>query len=129
MAVTVSGTSITFNDGTTQTTAAVNIPDFLAVGSLAILYNYSNSSFVPGNNLISASTGYATSAPAISAFNSQVRNGNVTVPGAGQTGNGCNTAAVTGTWRALSFVRLRNYVNNCGVESTAGFPCLAIRIA
>jgi len=131
MAITVGGTTITFNDGTTQSTAATagGAPAFLAVGAVMLLYNFARTSYAPNQNVTAANTGYGTDGlPGNSNpfGTSALRYGNVTVPGSSAYGV-LTTAAVTGTWRCLSGVRTSTY-DSCS-DTTSAFPFLAIRTA
>lgn len=128
MAVTVSGTSITFNDASVQTTAAGGVPAFLGVGSVLILYNFARTSYTTGATVNAANTGYPSGVtPTNFTFNySTGRTGNTTSPGPAPAGN-LSTTAVTGTWRVASGAP-QGYYDPCGNTSYA-FPFLAVRIA
>jgi hypothetical protein len=130
MAITVSGTSITFNDSTVQTTAAGAIPANLAVGCVCILYNFARAGVIHGNNASTANLGYATNTipNPYGPFGSTARAGNATTAGAGLgLGIYVNTATPTGTWRALGSVGPSSYSQCSGQTSAPSF--LAVRIA
>lgn len=121
MAITVGGTSITFNDGTTQSTAA-GAPTTAqvlnatagasvgAVGSYATLSKPSSSSSVvtPGTTIAGSSLrysgGFAVGSSTISA--------------------GVSATAPAGTWRCMGYVN--DKYNCCG---TVGMSTLFLRIS
>ncbi len=126
--------STTYLRGDGTWASPTSIPANLAVGSIAILYNFSSSSYNMGDNVTSANTGYASAKPVITGqeiqyvfTTSAVRSGNVTVPGSPNNDNFPTTTAVTGTWRALSYANSRFY-DGCS-NRTWGKPFLAIRVA
>jgi hypothetical protein len=136
MPVTVRGTDILFNDGTTQSTAAsTGIPANLAIGSIAVVYNFSGNKYIQGDTLPSANVGYVSASatgfygtgtqPFASTF--AYRSGNVTVPGSPINAGFPTTAALPGTWRSLSAAVPRDF--NSYSNTTSGYPLLAIRIA
>lgn len=129
MAITVSGTTITFNDATTQTTAAGGVPSFLAIGSTMLLYNFSGTTYAPNSNVAAANTGYAsgTTVNVFTLGQAVARSGNVTVPGASGSTSYPNTTAVTGTWRTMSSAYQRVYDACTG--TTTAFPFIAVRTA
>jgi hypothetical protein len=104
----------------------------LAVGSYAILFNYSDTTVAGNSTAISSSQlGYVSSASGGNYQGAQVgaqhtRAGNVTVPGAGVAGY-ATTTAVSGTWRCLSGARGRNY-DPCGPTTTA-YQGLFVRVS
>lgn len=121
---------VRFPDGTTQTTAAGAIPANLAVGSITVLYNFVRASYNQGTTIPNnAGTGVATAAPAAtgSPFAGAQRSGNVTVPGSPANAFNPTTAAITGTWRALSFVSASDFSPCTGFSTAPAF--LAVRIA
>lgn len=122
MPITVGGTTITFNDGTTQTTAAGGAPAFGAVGSVLPLMNRSNSSPATGGTIAGSSLSYNYQTTNAGATVVSSLNGNV--PGASsicgtraQQNNSSNTSGTTvsGTWMRLdSGVIYASYGNCCG---------------
>lgn len=50
MALTLSGTTLTFNDSTTQSTAAGGVPAHLAIGHVGLMLHTLNTKTFPGNN-------------------------------------------------------------------------------
>lgn len=122
-----SGNVLTSN-GTTwaSTTPSSGPPTFLAVGSIAVLCNFSSSAVACDSTAISAaSLGYASGGSGGSGFGGVTRSGNVTVPGV--AASGFDTTAVTGTWRSLSGVGARNY-DSCG-NATDAYAGLFVRTA
>ena len=126
MAVTVGGTSITFNDGTTQSTAAgaVTTTSVLnavagqaigAVGTVAVLLNWSTSDFQPNSTVAGSSLGRSTNQAA--PFGAQ--NSSSTTLGTAQSG----------TWRALSFGRGRASFQDKGGTVYQYVPGLYLRIS
>ncbi len=131
MAVTVGGTSITFNDGTTQTTAA-SAPStaFGAVGTYALLMNASNTNnvnvdvTVAGSTLRYNHTGNTGAIPNNTLVSGTVyRDNNSTYPGGG--------TAPSGTWRKMSSGR--TYLAEvvcCGTRTNYfWFSALYVRIS
>ena len=173
MAVSISGTTLTFNDATTQTTArtasntvtsivagtgitvsgatgAVTVnasgsgtvtsvsgtngltgtvttsgslsidTSFNSIGTIAGLCNWS-SQILANGTLAGSSLGYFSGTnggdQGAPFTNGTRRNGNVSAPGTGTAGY-INTTAASGTWRALSGVRARNYLG-CPDETIA----------
>ena len=126
MAITVSGTTITFNDATTQTTSA--IPSSIsAVGAVVSAANTTTSNLLPGNTIAGSSLYYPSTITGI--INSRIYTegssslpttftvglsnkyliGGVTKNTNGNTGYtvpGGHTA-LSGTWRVLSVVAAR----------------------
>jgi len=126
MAVTVSGTQVTFNDSSVQTTAFLGVPANLAVGSSVIMYNFTNSQIIPGDTPTTASIGYPTSTGnSFTMFSVTFRAGNQTTPGPSNSAGYPNTTAPSGTWRAISQAKER-FFNGC--ETVAG-SFIAVRIA
>ena len=133
---------ITFGDATTQTTAATaaalvtttNVMNafagqtFLDVGTIMVLYNFSNSGYYSNQTIPAANAGYV-SGNAVSnnylTISYALRTGNVTTPGAGGSGSYPNTTAVTGTWRVLSGVGPRGY-DSCSGTTAQGVLCVRI---
>ncbi len=92
MAVTVRGTDILFNDGTTQSTAATaDSRDFGGVGSYAILMNAVNSDLAVGGTISGSSLRYNYSGGGTF--------GGHTTSNASYSGGG---SSVGGTWRKMS---------------------------
>ena len=128
MAVTVSGTSITFNDSTVQTTAFGGLPANFAVGNFQTLFNCSRTNIISGDTAPAGPTAYATtSGDGGNGSVVTVRSGNVSTPGAAAYPNYSNTAAVTGTWRACGAVGASQF-NSCA-NVTNMYTFLAVRIA
>ena len=102
-------------------TGAVSTTTHLGIGAVQVLYNFSNTSVASGSTAIpAANLGYATTSPTSgNPFASAVvRTGDVTVPGASDVpSNYPSTAAVSGTWRSMSWCGARNYD---GCNTTAG---------
>jgi hypothetical protein len=138
MPTTLRNTDILFNDGSTQSTAAAGgggVPANLAIGSIAMVYNFSRNKYNQGDTLPSANVGYV-SASATGTYslgntpfaqNFVIRAGNVTVPGSPIGTDIPTTTALPGTWRSLSAFTPAAYYSyenhtRCG-------PGLAIRIA
>jgi hypothetical protein len=116
----------------TGNAATVTIPANLAIGSIAVLYNFSSTAYNMGASVSGGSIGYASVAPTDSFSNNApfsfvYRGGDVTTPGAPLNSISPTTAAVSGTWRALSYVGRRSYDSDN--NQTAGNPFLAIRIS
>jgi hypothetical protein len=128
MAVTVSGTSITFNDSTVQTTAFGGLPANFAVGNFQTLFNCSRTNIISGDTAPAGPTAYATNSGTDGNGSVlTVRSGNVSSPGASALAAYPNTAAVTGTWRACGAVGASAY-NGCA-NVTNMYVFLAVRIA
>lgn len=127
---TLTAAGINFSDGTTM-----NGTTLLQVGMVAQLFNFSTSAALPGSTAIpSANLGYATSNSAANVSGLTLgslagRSGDVTVPGAAGNiaNNFVSTTAVSGTWRMVSGVRIRER-DGCA-NATYAYPCLAVRIA
>jgi hypothetical protein len=125
--------STTYLRGDGTWASPTSIPANLAVGSVHVLYNYNSSSYNQGDTISSANAGYASTKPVgaqsatASPFLGARRAGNVTVPGSPYNNNDPTTTAVTGTWRALTWVPVRFY-DSCS-NATFGQPFLAIRVA
>lgn len=125
MPVTVRGTDILFNDGSTQVTSALP-SSFSAIGSVLAAVNYSASSFFPGNTIAGSSLLYVTgftqtparSAPYIEGTNvavNQTQYANIGEIYGRRTGNvgtyqPSNTTSLPGTYRVLSAVAARSSV-------------------
>jgi len=142
MPVTVRNTDILFNDGTTQSTAAVGVPAHLGVGSQITAYNFGTSNLLPGDTVAGSSLlrvtggsydpssptsgtiwleggGTVAAAPFLRMFGQ--RGGNV---GAFQPSN---TATLTGTWRALNHARARGVSYDPYNPATAvNYPGVAV---
>ena len=123
MAVTVGGTSITFNDGTTQTTAASGPPTtWNTVGSVAA-FLYTGTSIIFAGNTVSGSYLFYVSArgssnieitPFARTYGTNVLNpGRTTAVSFGSAPNNITFTPVGGTWRALGTVS-QNYTDVCG---------------
>lgn len=122
-----SGNVLTSN-GTTwaSTTPSSGLPAFLAVGNIAVLYNFSDTNVGCNSTALSAaSLGYASAGTGNTGFTASVRSGNVTVPGSAVAG--FDTTAVTGTWSSLSGCGARNY-DSCD-NTTSGYAGLFVRTA
>lgn len=91
MTITVGGSVITFNDGTTQSTAAGAIPTTLYAVGTYVLGRPANGSAYGVNSTISGSSLYATSANGYYA---------ICPPGFGNSSG--PTLVNTGSWRCLS---------------------------
>lgn len=148
MTITVGGTAITFNDGTTQTTAAGGAPAFGAVGSVAMLSYYNTSTAALPNSTVAGSSLYYPTAVTYQSspfsFNSESSIGNLpntywSVTASGRSVSGPNSAAtapggsssVSGTWRCLSGVP-RSYVQRdyCnGFSTTVNQIGLFVRVS
>lgn len=104
MPVTVRGTDILFNDGSTQSTAAVASTTFGAVGSYAVLLNAVNSDLAVGGTIAGSSLRHSvnmntsvSSAPVnLNPFDRLYRNT------AGSATFSFGGTAVSGTWRKMS---------------------------
>lgn len=114
----LTSTGVTFGDGSTLSSTST----FLAIGSYALLFNYTTSNVAANTTTIAAANlGY------VSGFNggaqgNQVgdisrRSNNVSVPGTGASGY-VNTTAVSGTWRCVSGVKPADY-DPCAGWTTA----------
>lgn len=128
MAITVSGTTITFNDGTTQTTAggapttdqvltATAGASFGAVGTYAVLMNASATTVNAGGTIAGSSLRYNSEAASRSPFS-----------GYGQSGGtwGGGGTAPSGTWRAMA--RSNGRFDN-GCNSYTFLPGFFLRIS
>ncbi len=115
MATTMSGTTITFNDSTTQTTAAGGAPAFLAVGYLGLLWCTLGSATLPGNTLSGSylykltSGTYARAWGQSHYFNGHVTNGTASTYSIANSGSGVASNSA-GTWRFVhAFHQLTTY--------------------
>jgi hypothetical protein len=109
MPVTVRGTDILFNNGTTQSTAAVSpSTDFGGVGSYAVLMNASNSNVAQGNTIAGSSLRHSCTTGSFTKI--QLRENNSTYNGGG--------TALAGTWRKMSDgpTYLSSYINGYVTE-------------
>jgi hypothetical protein len=142
MAITVSGTSITFNDGTTQSTAAGAIPANFAVGAYTFAFvglnsptslasraqNYATGTTIAGSSLRVDNRATGTNVvgqPAPLAAVTIGANLNSTVfPTA-------NTTTLAGTWRLMSGSQTwcYNFDNGCGNFSAVWYGLFWIRIS
>jgi len=113
MAVTVSGTSITFNDATVQTTAAVAPPTtFGAVGTYFIGFSYpganSSTRYIPGDTVAGSNLRYATNDSGNSGYAYSLSGNLIGGGGTSSIGNAWGlgnygvSAGLTGTWRAMA---------------------------
>lgn len=114
MPVTVSGTSITFNDATVQTTAASAASTaFGGIGSYALLANAANADVATGGTVAGSSLRYDYGAPNSIASSSQspYQTAFVYEGGGSYSAGG---SAVSGTWRKVSTGNVyRTYFNAC----------------
>lgn len=132
MAVTVGGTAITFNDGTTQTTAAGGAPAFGAIGSVQALMIRANTDLATNSTIAGSSLSYNYTATA-NASVPEIMGGNYTPLGScrQQVNNSSNTSgtALSGTWRRLDTGRIYgSYGTCCGTAYNWGIG-LFIRIS
>lgn len=115
MPITVGGTTITFNDGTIQSTAggspttaqvltATAGATFGAVGTYAALMNTANSNISAGSTIAGSSLRYDTGTGGLGNSAGSSSN-NYNTSGAGGT-------ALSGTWRKMSHGSL--YIPSCG---------------
>jgi hypothetical protein len=125
---TLTAAGVNFGDGTT-----INGTSNLQVGAIMQLYNFHRTAIaIPGGtNLSSSSLGYisnATNQKISGLFNGGIaqRDGNVQVPGTGMGGTP-DTAAVPGSWRAVTGVRFSEYEGYA--NRTAAWGGLFVRIA
>lgn len=129
MAVTVSGTSITFNDGTVQTTAATGAStDFGSVGSYAVLMMAANTNLSTGSTIAGSSLRYNATA-------NQSQSSNATVPftairfrSNSSSFDGGGTA-LAGTWRKMSTGATFIVFPGCGVTDYQWYQALYVRIS
>ena len=117
MAVTVSGTSITFNDATVQTTAAVaDSKDYGGIGSYVMAYygatgpaNSGRSNFIANGATLAGSSlrvsSRTTSNNVVAGAGAEVFNNSVgsrIYGGASSTFPTSNSITLTGTWRVMN---------------------------
>jgi hypothetical protein len=127
MPVTINGTNgVTFNDATTQSTAAVLVPAFDAIGSILWLNSSSTTATKLSDTVAGSRLFY------ISAFGSAIGNGasfNAVTMGIvntdrrdasasfsafleGVTGSASTFTNISGTWRQISSVRMPSWFND-----------------
>lgn len=126
MPVTVRGTDILFNDGTTQSTAAGGVPAFGAVGSLGWFLCSSTSAAVPNSTISGANLFYISALPGstVDASNPPVislsatgdrRNASsgfsATCPSINPSVNSTFTN-LSGTWRLISHYRSKTFYDS-----------------
>jgi hypothetical protein len=147
MAISVSGTTLTFNDGTTQTTAA-GVASFGGIGSTTLAVIATTTNLLPGSTIAGSSCYYVSTVNVWNSSNiftenttantkpyttyfytsvgpiqySPLNTGYVIREVTGNVGfqaPGGHTA-LTGTWRILSLVKSRfvGYYNCCGANTT-----------
>jgi hypothetical protein len=137
MAMTMSGTTLTFNDSTTQTTAAGGAPAHLAIGHVGIFLHTLNSQTLPGNTQsggylykLTSGTPVQQNLGAVHFFQGHAVNSTAsTLNYAYNTGTFSNSA---GTWRyvsATTYVVAVNTVDNYGNALTSTYPYLWQRIS
>ena len=136
MAITVSGTTITFNDATTQTTAATGVTTTLdAIGSVAMFWSSRSIVTAAGSN-ISGSYLFRCTAAGSGNTLSAIRNIGTEIP-AGQwsaaldrttavTANGTTLTPNSGTWKCLTFLPAAYFLSCVG---NFYIPVLAVRVA
>ena len=145
MPVTVRGTDILFNDGSTQSTSAVP-SSITAIGTVLFAANYTTTDFQIGSTIAGSSLLYSTSY-FTSALNPQTAllekstfyyvqitsTGLITGDRSGNTGifQPNNTLFLTGTWRILNVVLARRvtYDTTYNYTTISIFGCLVQRIA
>jgi hypothetical protein len=130
MAITVSGTTITFNDATTQTTAASGSTTFNTVGSVGYLVYDGATNIVAGNTVAGTSLYYASTV--VSNYQTSIiTNGSIASGFYTRYNNGPSTrkdgtlppviiarpplgmTALTGTWRAMNAVAKTEITGAC----------------
>jgi hypothetical protein len=141
MPITVSGTSITFNDATTQTTAftgggvtslngqtgAITNTDLGSIGSYAILGNAQNANLSMGDTRAGSSlrynVNYTTQVNQTLYMFSPVvqRQDNSNYPGGG--------TSLSGTWRKLMDTTVYRQFDACEGTAYLWAPCLYVRIS
>jgi hypothetical protein len=133
MPVTINGTAgITFNDATTQGTAAGAPSSISAVGSVIVAANGTASRLLPGNTVVGSSLWYPTTVTSWNSFGTEEYGPNVfsgtaifgiqsptqqvfgSVRSTGSGNPGWQAPAghtqLSGTWRALTWAGQRGYV-------------------
>lgn len=128
MAVTVGGTSVTFNDGTVQTTAAtVAGTDFGSVGSYAVLMMAANTNLSTGSTIAGSSLRYNnTPNTSINITNSAFTGTRFRFNNSGYDGGG---TALSGTWRKMSTGNTYFTENVCGSIYYYWLNALYVRIS
>lgn len=148
MAITVGGTAITFNDGSTQSTAGVSlagISTFDSIGSFAVAYLTESPGFTgggPGYNFKTRGLTVAGSSLRVNSRASGLASPTsveagmygplsaITSPGAFNTFPTTNTVTLSGTWRLMASgaqaVRLNDTYGWTGVN---WYPMLWVRIS
>jgi hypothetical protein len=127
MPVTINGTNgVTFNDATTQSTAAVLVPAFDAIGAILWL-NSSSATATKLNDAVSGSQlfyisvfgsaiGNPTSSSPVTMLltNTDRRNASASFSAFldGITGSACTFTNVSGTWRQISSYRSPSWYND-----------------
>jgi len=144
MAITVNGTTITFNDGTTQTTAGVTAPANGALGSVEWLVCSSSSSSIYNGTVSGSNLFYISSLNGGTPQNNSFSVGQSTglVPSGDRrnasasftastlywTGPAITYTNLSGTWRAVSFYRHPTFYDGYA-NNTYMFAGLFIRIS
>ncbi len=132
----MSGTTLTFNDSTTQSTAAGGAPAHLAIGHVGLMLHTLNSKTFPGNT---QSGGYlyklTSGVPSprgigeVHYFNGHVVNSTAATINFYGSGTSSNSS---GTWRfvgAYDYIITQNTVDGYGIALTSTFPNLWQRIS
>ena len=136
MALTLSGTTLTFNDSTTQTTAAGGAPAHLAIGHVGFMIHTLNSKTFPGNTqsggyLYKQTSGTPTPSTLAQAhyFSGHVVNSTAATINFYSSGTSSNSS---GTWRfvgAYDYIVAQATTDAYGVAITSTFLNLWQRIS
>ena len=135
MALTLSGTTLTFNDSTTQTTAAGGAPAHLAIGHVGLFIHTIVTVQYQGNTLsggylykITSGTTSQRTMGEVHYFNGHVRNSTA----ATQTLDGATFSNSSGTWRFVGGMQtaVPNHTNDSyGATFTSTFLSMWQRTA